>query len=393
MPVSLTSILCKVFETFIRDALCKHLSDDNDLLSIDQFGFCRGRSCVSQLLVTINEWFESLDNNIPVDAAYLDFRKAFDSVPHQRLITKLHGYGVRGPVLNWVRSFLSSRSQYVNVNNSTSKSVPVTSGVPQGSVLGPSLFVFFINDLPDVSQSSLKIFADDTKVYTPINSDEDRDNLQESINQLVLWSEKWLIKFNSEKCKILHLGKNNPKHEYKIKEGTNISTLEETKCEKDLGVNIDPELNFNNHIKLAIKKARRMSGMILRNITFNSKSILVPLFKTLIRPILEYGNSVWCPYLKRDIDDIERVQMHFTKRIHCVKNLEYEDRLRALQLPSLEFRRIRGDLIEAYKILKGKYDTKTTKSLLTVNNNITRFLISDLTHSNWSKIELILTNT
>ena len=136
--------------------------------------------------MTINEWFESLDNNIPVDAAYLDFRKAFDSVPHQRLITKLHGYGVRGPVLNWVRSFLSSRSQYVNVNNSTSKSVPVTSGVPQGSVLGPSLFVYFINDLPDVSQSSLKIFADDTKVYTPINSDEDRDNLQESINQLVL---------------------------------------------------------------------------------------------------------------------------------------------------------------------------------------------------------------
>ena len=175
-----------------------------------------------------------------------------------------------------------------------------------------------------------------------------------------------------QKCKILHLGKNNPKHEYTIKEGTNISTLEETKCEKDLGVNIDPELNFNNHIKLTIKKARRMSGMILRNITFKSKSILVPLFKTLIRPILEYGNSVWCPYLKRDIDDIERVQRHFTKRIHCVKNLEYEDRLRALQLPSLEFRRIRGDLIEAYKILKGKYDTKTTKSLLTVNNNITR---------------------
>ena len=191
-------------------------------------------------------------------------------------------------------------------------------------------------------------------IYLIINSVDDQNKLQDSINQLVAWSEKWLIKFNSEKCKILHLGKNNPKYEYKIKEGTNISTLEETKCEKDLGVNIDPELNFNNHIKLTIKKARRVSGMILRNITFKSKSILVPLFKTLIRPILEYGNAVWCPYLKKDIDEIEKVQRHFTKRIHSVKNLEYEDRLRVLKLPSLEFRRVRGDLIEVYKILKGR---------------------------------------
>ena len=370
-PVSLTSIICKVFESFIRDALCEHITNNN-LLSVDQFGFCRGRSCVSQLLVTVEEWFSSLDKSIPVDAAYLDFRKAFDSVPHKRLVSKLYGYGVRGPVLDWVTDFLTNRSQYVNVNNSCSDRVPVTSGVPQGSVLGPSLFVYYINDLPDVSTTPLKIFADDTKVYVPLHSDIDQANLQNSINQLVDWSEKWMIRFNSEKCKILHLGKNNPKYNYVIKEGDKLSTLEETKCEKDLGVNIDPELNFNTHIKLTIKKARRISGMILRNITYKSKSILIPLYKALIRPILEYGNAVWCPYLKKDINEIEKVQRHFTKKIHKTKNLDYEVRLRVQKLPSLEFRRLRGDLIEVFKILKAKYDPLTTNSLLTRQETVLR---------------------
>ena len=199
--MSLTSIICKVFETFVRDALTKHLKTNN-LLSDNQFGFSKGRSCTSQLLVTLNEWFQLLDSKIPVDAAYLDFRKAFDSVPHKRLITKLHGYGVRGSVLNWISDFLSGRYQYVSINNSSSKTVPVVSGVPQGSVLGPSLFIYFINDLPDVSKSLLKIFADDTKVYAPIRSLEDKEILQSSINQMVEWSKLWLISFNGDKCKI-----------------------------------------------------------------------------------------------------------------------------------------------------------------------------------------------
>ena len=195
----------------------------------------------------MEEWFQNLDKDIPVDAAYLDFRKAFDSVPHKRLISKLSGYGVRGPVLAWITDFLTNRYQYVSINNEKSEQVPVTSGVPQGSVLGPSLFIYFINDLPDVTNSLLKIFADDTKVYSAINSEEDRDKLQHSIDQMVKWTDKWMIKFNGDKCKILHLGKNNPKYQYFIKEGEEVTVLKETKCEKDLGVNVDPELNFNDH--------------------------------------------------------------------------------------------------------------------------------------------------
>ena len=161
-PVSLTSVVCKVFEGFIRDQMYDHMINNN-ILSKNQYGFCKGRSCITQLLSTIHDWFQYLDRGIPVDAIYLDFRKAFDTVPHKRLLSKLWGYGVRGQVLKWVEDFLSDRYQYVSVNDKTSQKIPVTSGVPQGSVLGPVLFIYFINDLPDVIQCVSRIFADDTK--------------------------------------------------------------------------------------------------------------------------------------------------------------------------------------------------------------------------------------
>ena len=302
----------------------------------------------------------------------MDFRKAFDTVPHERLLNKLYGYGVRGDVLNWVRNFLSDRSQFVSIFDERSSTIPVTSGVPQGSVLGPTLFIYFINDLPQSSIISLKIFADDTKAYVPIINDTDRLNLQVTIDNLVDWSEKWLLRFNSSKCKVLHLGKNNPCYKYTIKEGNLINTLEVTKCEKDLGVHIDPLLSFDDHIIYIIKKSRGLSGLIMRIITFKTAIIMIPLFKSLIRPILEYGNAVWSPYKKYQIQNIETIQRHYTKRIIGMKNLDYTSRLRALKLPSLEYRRLRGDLIEMYKMTHNLYDPLTTNSLLTLNTSITR---------------------
>ena len=365
-PVSLTSIVCKVFEGFVRDVLYKHL-ESNHLLAEEQYGFCSRRSCTTQLLNTINDWFLHLDEKTPVDAVYLDFRKAFDTVPHERLLNKLYGYGIRGDVLNWVRDFLSDRSQYVSIHGECSSDIPVTSGVPQGSVLGPTLFIYFINDLPQVVSTSIKIFADDTKAYIPLNSVSDSIKLQETIDCLVEWSDKWLLKFNNSKCKVLHLGKNNPCYNYTIHEDSVVNNLEVTTCEKDLGVHIDPLLNFNDHIDFIVNKSRSISGLIMRIITFKSPDIMVPLFKSLIRPILEYANAVWCPYKRKHIDRIEAIQRHFTKRVEGMKDMEYPDRLYTLRLPSLEFRRLRGDLIEMFKMTHEIYDPITTSSLLTLN--------------------------
>ena len=237
-------------ESFIKNVLNTHLINNN-LLSKEQFGFVSGRSTVTQLLVTINDWMYELDNDVSIDAAYMDFKKAFDTVPHQRLINKLKGYNINGNILNWISSFLTNRYQYVKINNSTSDKRKVSSGVPQGSVLGPTLFIYYINDLPNVVENiNIKIFADDTKAYKGIKNEDDAKLLQKAIDEMFQWTQKWLLQFNKDKCKILHLGKNNPKYNYTIGEEENKVTLSETELEKDLGVYIDPNLDFKKTHKI-----------------------------------------------------------------------------------------------------------------------------------------------
>ena len=273
----------------------------------------------------------------------MDFKKAFDSVPHERLIYKLSKYGVAGNLLLWIKDFLTDRKQYVKLNNSKSKSIDVTSGVPQGSVLGPMLFIYFINDLPEVCSVTTKIFADDTKAYTSIKNEQDHLNLQNTIDSMHSWTEDWQLKFNETKCKILHLGENNPKKSYYIGSDNTRVQLEETTLEKDLGIFIDPTLSFDSHIEYITKKASSKSAQILENFSYRSKHVLVPLFKTLVRPVLEYVNNAWNSNQRHNIDDIEAVQRRFTKHILEVKKLCYEEQIKRINLPSLEYRRFRGD--------------------------------------------------
>ena len=383
-PISLTSIVCKIFEHFVKKALHGHLVL-NKILSPHQYGFCSGRSCTTQLLTTIHSWMEWLDQNIPVDAIYLDFQKAFDTVPHSRLLMKLEKYGVKNNILNWIGDFLSDRQQYVSINGARSSTLPVTSGVPQGSVLGPTLFIYYINDLPEVTTTLSKLFADDTKAYSKMKDTTDRDNLQSGISSMDKWTIEWLLKFNEEKIHALHLGKNNPNYDYYI--GENNTLINTSTLEKDLGVFIDPELNFEDHIINVTKKARKISSLIIRTITHKSPDIMVPLFKSLVRPILEYGNAVWAPYKVKDKNQIESVQRHFTKVIIGMKDLDYSQRLEQLNLPSLEFRRLRGDMIEVYKILHEKYDPETTSTLLTLTSS------NSSTRSNDFKLVKIRPNT
>ena len=354
-PVSLISVLCKVLETFICDALLDHLLSA-DLLSYDQFGFLPKRSCALQLLLVIEKSMKVVDCRGALDVVYLDFKKAFDSVPHQRLLTKLQAYRVGGKVLRWIQSFLHGRRQRVAVEGSHSGWVEVSSGIPQGSVLGPVLFLIFINDLPGVVESTARLFADDTKLYRELHCDNGRHLLQADIELLEEWAVKWQLPFNKEKCKIMHIGSSNPRFDYQMG-GTSITSVAK---EKDLGVIIDDSLKFHEQTAAAVGRANRVLGLIKRAFTLLDAKTLPLLFKTMVRPHLEYASSVWGPSHRMDQDAIERVQRRATKLVRSLKNLRYEDRLRALKLPSMHYRRIRGDMIMVFQILSGHLRIRET---------------------------------
>ncbi len=353
-PVSLTSIICKLMESLIRDHLVRHMST-NHMFTKYQHGFVEGRSCTTNLLAVLDRWTEAVDNGNSIDAIYLDFAKAFDTVPHQRLLKKLNGYGVRGKVFEWIKDFLSNRRQLVTVNGAKSAWSPVTSGVPQGSVLGPILFVVFINDLPEVTECLTQMFADDTKVFTTVKDMNDRQKLQNDLTNLYEWSSKWQLRFNASKCKVLHIGHNNPQFTYTMDSGNGMIELDKTTLEKDLGVNVDPELKFSSHVEKQVNKANRILGLIRRSYEYIDADVMKKLFTSLVRPHLEFGNVAWAPRLEKDKKLIEGVQRRATKLVPELSDLPYEERLKKLELPSLYYRRARGDIIEAYKYLHGKY--------------------------------------
>ena len=203
-PVSLSSVPSKVMESTIRDRLLQHLCDPG-LLNKAQHGFLPKRSCSTQLLEALEDWSAAVEAGEPIDVAYLDFSKAFDSVPHQRLITRLHGYGIRGKVLDWITAFLLDRQQRVVIRSAKSNWTPVTNGIPQGSVLGPILFNIFVNDMPSQVSGCIKLFADDTKLYRHVT--DGSAEFQADIDALARWSIKWLLPFNAAKFKVMHIGR------------------------------------------------------------------------------------------------------------------------------------------------------------------------------------------
>lgn len=368
-PVSLTCILCKVLESIIRDKLVKHMLENN-LLSKHQHGFISGRSSSTNLLTVLDAWTEALDNSTPIDAIYLDFAKAFDSVPHERLARKLKMYGVTGSALIWIQQFLSNRRQCVRVEDAFSSWKPVTSGIPQGSVLGPVLFVIFINDLPEVTESFVEMFADDTKIYMPLKNEADSAKLQQDIHNLTDWATKWQLRFNASKCKTLHLGNNNPQKSYVMKnEHDVLTTLEKTELEKDLGINIDPSLKFSQHIEKQVNKANRILGLIRRSYQHLDKDSFKHLFTALVRPHLEYCNVAWAPRLVKDKKLIEGVLRRGSKCVPGLRELSYEDRLKTLNIPSMTYRRARGDMIEVYKYTHELYNVN---QILQPNTDNTR---------------------
>ena len=364
-PVSLTSPIGKVLESFIKDQL-QDFMESNNFLSDCQHGFRSNRSCVTQLLQTMNDLTKYTDNHENVDMFYLDFSKAFDTVPHQRLLSKLSAYGISGKILDWIANFLQNRKQRVKVGTSYSSYSNIDSGIPQGSILGPTLFIIFINDLPEHVKSNCKIFADDSKIYGPSS---DHSQLQKDLDSLMKWSNTWQLKFNIKKCSVLYFGKKNPKIPYSMDDG--ITTLKETDCEKDVGVHFSSNLFFDEHINITIKKANQMCGIIKRSFSYLDKDMFLKLYKSIVRSKLEYGNVIWHPIFKRQSRSLEKVQRRATKLVPNLKHLSYKERLKSLKLPTIKYRQIRGDLIQVFKIVHS-IDNICQEEFFNLNSNNTR---------------------
>jgi ribonuclease P/MRP protein subunit RPP40 len=314
-----------------------------------QHGFVKKRSCLTNLLEFLEFVSNYIDRGFPVDVIYLDFQKAFDKVPHRRLMLKINSLGISGSIFKWIENWLQDREQKVVMLGSSSRWIKVKSGVPQGSVLGPLLFLIYINDIDEVVASKILKFADDTKLYGVVANQQDIERLKNDLKNLCNWSADWLMLFNVDKCKVMHFGYNNSKSTY----GMNGKDLEEISEERDLGVIVQQDLKWSKQCSKSVSTANRILGMIKRSFCYLSKDVLLKLYKSLVRPHLEYCVQAWRPYLKKDIELIEGVQRRATKLTKSLKDETYENRLKKLHLTTMETRRLRGDLIEVFKMFKG----------------------------------------
>ena len=369
-PVSITCVPCKLFEKLVRDRVVSHMTE-HDLFSNAQYGFRSLPSCALQLLDVMEKWTEWLDEGKSFDCIYYDFSKAFDTVPHARLLAKLKSYGIGGKLLTWIEAFLKDRKQRVIVNSQHSNWTEVTSGIPQGSVLGPILFLIYINDIEDSVKSTIRLFADDMKLFSTVCSVEDSKQIQKDTDHLSKWSDKWLLKYNIEKCCTLHYGHNNPNVTYHLTNSNGKQEIKNTDREKDLGITFDTDMKFRQHVSDCINKGNQITGLVRRSFLHIKPKSFCKLYKTLIRPHLEYGNIIWHPRFKKDIDAIERVQRRSTKLVSNIRDLSYIERLRTLKLPSLSYRRFRGDMIEVFKLLNKLEDIDYEKFFV-LNEQATR---------------------
>ena len=350
-PVSLTSISCKIMESIIRDAIIEHL-DRSHMINPSQHGFMKKKSCTTNLIEFLENTTRAVDKRETMDLIYLDFSKAFDKVPRQRLISKLKAHGIVDCVLNWMNDWLTNRIQRVVLNGECSDWASVSSGVPQGSVLGPTAFIIFINDIDQEASliTSIMKFADDTKLGHVVRNEKDRDTLQSTLDSLHAWSDKWGMKFNGDKCKVMHIGQQNNCYTYYMN-GEQLKTTDE---EKDIGVVVHNSLKPTRQCAEASRTARGVLQQISRAFSYRDKVTFRNLYVSYVRPHLEFATAAWNPWYEQDISALENVQIKAVNMISGLKGKTYEEKLQEIGLHSLKHRRERFDMIETYKIISGR---------------------------------------
>jgi hypothetical protein len=368
-PISLLSIVSKVLERCVFNNIYPFV---HALINNVQHGFLRNRSCVTQLLGVLHDIGKNLDQNKQVDMLYLDFSKAFDSVDHDILLYKLQKHGINGVLLRWFESYLNDRWQRVVIEGAASTWSPVTSGVPQGSILGPLLFIIFINDLPDnVSYSTNSaLYADDSKLYREVTSISDCQSLQDDLTELEKWSIDSRMKFNTEKCKVLTVTRKHTPLEFSYQlYGNKLLVCKE---EKDLGILVSRDLKWGAHILNMVAKANRMLGLLKRTcLSITNIRVRRSLFLTLVKSQLAYGSEVWCPSSRSQLSKkIEGVQRRATLWILGIKrgDMTYVERLIKLKLIPLVYDRERKDIVFYFKCKNNLIDLDISQYVETMSS-------------------------
>ena len=369
-PISLTCLSMKIFEYCIRDLLmlkCK------ELLKCNQHGFRNGKSCLTQLLPFVDKLAEALNNQSRVDVIYFDFAKAFDCVNHDLILKKLkHKFGVDGLLLQFLKNYLQDRQQQVVIAGSISNVLPVYSGVPQGSILGPLLFILFIDDISDaVSEGTeLALYADDTKIWREILCDNDQQILQNDIDSLYKWSIDNMMQFHSDKCKAVRITNKCIIYDLPFFEfwySLNGTILDYETTEKDLGVYIHNKLSWSAHCASLASKGNNQLGLVRRTCYFiNDSNQRRVLYLTLVRSIFEHCCQVWAPQDSNSINEFDLLQRRAVKWILKEPYVSYSDqqflqKQRDLDLLPMKYKFIYSDIILFHKIVYDNVDIKLPK--------------------------------
>lgn len=369
-PISLLCILSKVFESIVYS---KIISFVRPKLSQHQFGFIKHKSCLMQLLSAFSTIHEAIDSSHQVDMIYLDFKKAFDSIPHNELLHKLWRIGITGTLWFWFRNYLSNRSHYVTYGQNTSSTLPVLSGVPQGSILGPLLFIIYVNDIPDIiNHSDCYLFADDAKLLKVITSLEDADDLQDDLIAIEQWCKEWNLSLNPSKCSAMHfttLRSQTYDHEYRI----NNYCIPFLQTQRDLGVLVSGSLSWSHHCDQACAKAYQSLHVIRRNVSSGSTVYLrKQLYLTLVKSHISYCCQLWRPHLLKDITSLERVQRRATKFILEDYSCDYKSRLLSLHLLPIMYWLDLQDLIFLIKCFRDPDNTMDIYNHVSFSKTSTR---------------------
>ena len=365
-PVSLTSVLSKTLEHIVCHSMHKHFEQHEVLTNLNH-GFRKGYSCDTQLTITVDDLCRNLDSGVQTDVIILDFSKAFDKVPHDKLLYKLDAYGIRGPLHTWIKHFLTKRNMRVIVEGVESSETTVDSGVPQGTVLGPLLFLCHINDLPERTRSAIvRLFADDCLLYRTIRHLNDQLALQEDLRQLEIWASDWGMCFNAKKCYVLSVNSKKFSFYYQL-DGTILKHVDNNPY---LGLLISKDLKWASHIEKTAKKASSTLGFVKRNLKRCPLQCRRTAYIALVRSTLEYGSTIWDPHLQKDIDKLEKIQR---KAVRFIKQ-DYRSRqdgdmtnmLKELDLPTLQQRRKENRLCFMHKITNGKLPAISSDDYLTL---------------------------